>query len=631
MKKQIKASIISLMPQFNGMPRNQKTRNICLVDAQWFADLKEWVDSDDNTPLHKINNEDLSKKLKNGANVEEIADYELVEMNVYDALVKVFGGGPAIIRPYMAHPVTKIPCVVISPIKFNINIEGNVLTRTGNPDWTVRDFLISLADKIKVQASEQRLKGADESHFLDDNMKLREVYDTVGSDLVLEMNLNVLFNHSLILPRAFSDIARNVSTGAASTSSLRLDLHTLKSVDSQSHRSQGTVVYSFLNSILFSIVKLPQFTKLIQSYYDAISGQQSLESNLVPRSSSDLTLNMNHQDPPTISCQQKNDNQDCSSNDDEDDVKSESESAKSKSSSRSNSKSNSSKSNHSTNSDSRYHEGCQQYNSTSSILTFDHENFIERPDTLITLLNDYINESNQFQNSLLTPSVYAARFFRIVPEVASNPRLFDPSLVISSIVSRLSKETNSDLSSSFVVQILREVSCSKCNCKETFIENVTCLRFESFPSKIFKKTNLMDCFDPYLESFKKSPKCKNCRKSSNIRESVKIANASEFLIINIARNVSSGEISPRSNRKAVEVNYPLNLSLNKVKGKNVKLNYKLIEVISQANIKSSKSRVMIKLDQEDNWMFYNETKAVLSNSKAALVPGSAAVLFYQKV
>ena len=193
-KEQVQKTFLPLIPQLTGEQRKPGNRNISIINFDWFRKFRDWILSNGAHP-GTIDNNTLNDKINRGVAISEGVDFEILEINVFNALQCVFKGGPIIMRPYMMNPVSKNMEIVLKPIKIQVNIDGNVSMKTANSKWNLFEFISGIAEKNNVEVSKLRVRLANGENraYLDNDMKLTELSEY---SLIIDLPLHS-FNTSL--------------------------------------------------------------------------------------------------------------------------------------------------------------------------------------------------------------------------------------------------------------------------------------------------------------------------------------------------------------------------------------------------------------------------------------------------
>jgi ubiquitin carboxyl-terminal hydrolase 4/11/15 len=100
-----------------------------LISSSWWNNLKEKIAESSNSPIEPINNYELIHGFNEFGNLKtslkEGVNYVLVNQLTWKTLVSWYGGGPAICRPVIYHPITTSIRPDIYPLI--LNVKSNLL------------------------------------------------------------------------------------------------------------------------------------------------------------------------------------------------------------------------------------------------------------------------------------------------------------------------------------------------------------------------------------------------------------------------------------------------------------------------------------------------------------------------
>ena len=264
-KEQVQRAIIPRMHQFSGIVPHSGNKNICLIDSGWFLKFQLWATSGGSHP-GTITNESLKEKIDSGQFVKEGSDYEYCDTNVFDALVNVFTGGPKIQRPYMVSPITGKGRVVISPIKFDVNIDGAVTKRTADPDWNLLEFISNVMKKEKYDVSQVGIRVGENKLSNDSTMK--EIKETFGVELIVDLPLQTQIGKKIT--------SSPTSLKAASRSFNRANNFSMGSAASLPPRDFQSSITSMFNSFMYAFATTPKISQIVQGIQRENLGDDSL-------------------------------------------------------------------------------------------------------------------------------------------------------------------------------------------------------------------------------------------------------------------------------------------------------------------------------------------------------------------
>ncbi|OHT07786.1 hypothetical protein TRFO_23897 [Tritrichomonas foetus] len=610
-KDNLLKTLVPLIPQLTGDKRRPANRNISLIDSTWFSKFASWINGNGDSP-GPIDNQSLYNKIlfysasqnpqnvqnnvimnatnKNSSygpnnpsidvdtaksdsivspssskgsiksnvklsygnnqnmnqidnssatgEVQENTDFELLETNVFNALVTVFGGGPAISRPYMMHPVTKEANVILTPIKLNVDVDGNLVTRTADPKWTVFDFIVSIAEKLKTDP--QHLRVRVDKNFIDNQCTLEQVKVNYGVNLTIDISLQAQSVNPVKFSQAGSMSGRLNNPFGSSP-----DRGSARSATSMPSRAFNCAANVIFNSFIFVLVQQPQ----IRQYF------LTLDSN---------TLNHSDNDSTTSSAQttDKNAAGSCSS----------------------------------------------------------YSKFIEA-------FIEYFGETEKYPGIMVRSDAVANSFFAPKPELAST-RLFNLAVTVDVIIKTLFDGLGkpNDIQTNLLINIRRDIKCSKCGKITSFDDSIGCFNIKVH-SKIFGKRNLHECISQIFEPHKlKEQKCSKCKDKGTIKETIKIKNLPNILILVLPR-LNSGH-----KQKCPDVEYSKTLQMGKLSGNNSDT-YELAAVVSHTgNTFSQKPKIFMRdSENREKWLFYGDTRILRANEKAAILPSTAVILLYHRI
>ncbi|OHT04392.1 hypothetical protein TRFO_28095 [Tritrichomonas foetus] len=261
-----------------------------------------------------------------------------------------------------------------------------------------------------------------------------------------------------------------------------------------------------------------------------------------------------------------------------------------------------------------------------------YENHEFQDDSLLLSFIEYIQEVNRIPNTLVQPHQFSSLFFRLQPELGS-VRYFDAAATVNGVINRLADEVPDGKPFKEIMssRIIREEKCPKCGFSRPAEDLMPCFKLD-IQSKVFRKATLMDCIAAFLQPKKighgKTDTCPKCHKKINLREQIKLVQLPNILMPALSRFIREGN---SINKKSTEVNYTHELCMDKFTGHSGD-NYELMSVVAHArHTIQQKAKVFIR-DQADKekWSFYNDSRAIVADSKSVILPGAAVVLIYQK-
>lgn len=510
--RQVQLAILPLLPQLTNEPRSNLCRNVALISKNWFDIFANWI-KDLNQPYPTaIDNKELHNTLTRNEPASEGVDFEIVELNVYDALFSIFGGGPVIRRPFMTNPTTRVGNAVVYPIKVNIVVDGVTKQRTIDPAWTVYDLKKFLAEKMKFDSFHCTLRPQNQNSTPDDQMNMKDVVEQFGINLCIDLPLSG--------STSISDFS-STANKASSSASIGLTDASYGSQTSTNTRQTG------ISAIFLSLMNSIARNSLIQEKF----ANEEIVNHVFPEGSSAKIWISYIQDI-----------------------------------SRS------------------FHSTIPAKNIFSLIAE-------ERPE--LTSMRS-LNIEDTFQTFLHVIDNDMPENFRI--------------------------------DSIFSSKIHIESRCSKCG--SSFSEEVSSCVFDlEIPQKWFRKASLSDAIDNYLTNRTNDAfSCPKCKKTTSARMLTTILSLPPVLIFSLQRDSRDNV----AGKKRAELTYSATLDLFKYLPNSSSSKYKLVGIVSlSGQIVHQKYKSYVFDYRTKEWLFFNESRARITDPNSVIMPDSALLLVYQ--
>ena len=642
-------SIIFLIPQLTGDPRPTKMRNIALIDKQWFDKFCNWIRSTrSSTGISfpgPISNEELYNRLNvrknetsaispienSDGNIEEDneaeetekdqleipkegVDFEVVEENVFEVLMRTFKGGPLILRPYMTNPITNESYVLLNPLKLTVYADGNQYVRTVDPQWTVSGLNIFLCDKFQLDSSQTKLRNYDSNEILNSDMKLIDIANNLDKKVFFDIPIN-------------SSIQRNDSTNSFNVSRKRnnsivsksmagQDSHNIGLTDSTGqfdrptlsrNRSSSTkkiLISSSLpdQDLMFASTSFQpgkSFHNVVLSVINTFFFAFARNQYVFELFQQPINHHLNNPIPPPLPGKMKM-----------------TRAKRLK---------------------------LRRTQAVRKSLDFS----VVEPLSPAHFLINYINESNNKSIMSAPPS----QFYASISNAMNDQELFtvkgfEPDVIINKIFSCVDNFIPQPFKIEPLTQIeiTKTITCSKCGKVTTWKEAKSCIQLE-IPSKshLFRKTSILDCLNEYLSNISTEntpsesddpqppqPKlCPNCSKKCK-KEKVEITKLSDLLILSINRFHQSKTNKSDIEKKLTDIAYFSKIQMDKYTG-NSSDQYELVSVISQSGKSiNQKCKLFLYNPDQDSWTFFFENIAKPATSKSAIMTCSTLMMIYQR-
>ena len=181
--EELRAILLPRIPQLSGKKRLVAARNVSLVSFEWFQALALYLSGKTFNAPGPIDNTTLQELIALDRELEEGKDFEAVELNVYEFLAKMFGGGPQIQRPFLPNPCTHKGDVVLKPIKFRITVDSEEIARTVNPTWCTEEVKASVAKHLKRDVCDLILWNYETDRIIPDALQAKEILAQFGPRL----------------------------------------------------------------------------------------------------------------------------------------------------------------------------------------------------------------------------------------------------------------------------------------------------------------------------------------------------------------------------------------------------------------------------------------------------------------
>ena len=157
----------------NLLPTN-RSREVALLSSNWYHGFIDWLQSDLLPPPGKLQ----QKILYNGQSVKSDlkfhVDYEVVEKEGWDLINSTFGPAPKIIRPYVRHPQSKVPCVLLNFLQLKIKINDKIIKKVCALDWKLSDIKPQLCQALNYSTYNYVFSPFTAPHSID-NLTIEEI------------------------------------------------------------------------------------------------------------------------------------------------------------------------------------------------------------------------------------------------------------------------------------------------------------------------------------------------------------------------------------------------------------------------------------------------------------------------
>ena len=194
--RQLQEILIANIHYLSGKPLKSTSRNVNLLDPDWFHSLLNWLTKKSNVPPGSINNDPLKTRISQKEKLILDTDYFIVENNVYDLLVQYFLGGPRLQRPLVSSPFTNEPFVILNPIKFTINYNSFQHQKTVDPSWTMNTVKEVFCHKFNLDPSRFLFQTLD-NQTIDLTLPAEQVYSQFGASINLHTTVSEDQSHLL--------------------------------------------------------------------------------------------------------------------------------------------------------------------------------------------------------------------------------------------------------------------------------------------------------------------------------------------------------------------------------------------------------------------------------------------------
>lgn len=135
-------------------PKSQ-SRNVALIIKGWHEKLLAWLEDKQNQPPGPIDNLALmDEQDKLLTSIQYKIDFEVVEIRMWEFLVKYFKGGPEIIRKFSVPATVGGSCVLTHPISLEMMTFKGPKFKTCAPDWKFADLKKFLCINLQVRSNE---------------------------------------------------------------------------------------------------------------------------------------------------------------------------------------------------------------------------------------------------------------------------------------------------------------------------------------------------------------------------------------------------------------------------------------------------------------------------------------------
>jgi hypothetical protein len=178
------------LPQLQGTSPKSSTRNVALICLSWFDPFLSWLRTPEIfNPPGPIDNTELDLALASFSTDIPFPAFDFVELSVWRVLLRIFGGGNTIIRPYMENPDNGCCNVVLIPLLFTITLEdGSTADLHVDPEWSTSGFREYLHRKLGINPSETTFMSMNREFEIKDvkDLDMGQVFDLYGKDLVIK-------------------------------------------------------------------------------------------------------------------------------------------------------------------------------------------------------------------------------------------------------------------------------------------------------------------------------------------------------------------------------------------------------------------------------------------------------------
>lgn len=164
-----------------------QSRNVALLTKAWHDKLIRWLKGEqnsqmpgpiDNTPL--FDGDDLPTSL------QFRTDFEIVEIPMYQTLVQIFTGGPAIYRKYSVPATSGASSVLIHPISFEMITHQGSKFKTCAPDWGIRDIKRFLCMNLHVNPNDYQFLSPTTKAIINEKLTIGEYVKLNGIRILLQ-------------------------------------------------------------------------------------------------------------------------------------------------------------------------------------------------------------------------------------------------------------------------------------------------------------------------------------------------------------------------------------------------------------------------------------------------------------
>jgi len=142
--------LLSKRAQIENIKADNKNRNVCLVEKSSYDSIIKWMNKLIEKNSIVWNNRPII--CGNGIidGIELGKDYEVVECDIWDDLVEIFGKNIKICRYFVLNPENSKPHVILNPKILSIKCDGDTLKKVVDPKWKVGIIKIKLLDTRRI-------------------------------------------------------------------------------------------------------------------------------------------------------------------------------------------------------------------------------------------------------------------------------------------------------------------------------------------------------------------------------------------------------------------------------------------------------------------------------------------------
>lgn len=174
-EKQARSMLRAKKDCFTRLNATHQPQLVAIVEAEWFKNFVFWLNSPEIDYPGPIPNHKLYKETKFDTTKQFGVDYAVVTQEGWNILIKVFQGGPKILRNYVLNPKTNKPCILIDSIPIEIEFQGKTFKKHVEGSWKIGPLKKLLCKKLDIPNQDYTLYDPSGTEEISNSSKINEV------------------------------------------------------------------------------------------------------------------------------------------------------------------------------------------------------------------------------------------------------------------------------------------------------------------------------------------------------------------------------------------------------------------------------------------------------------------------